>query len=163
MKGKNLIKEHENGLMPANFEYLVINLSGAYEKKLIRNSFTSEPEGQTKFFDDLLFPLAEEEGLIVNSPTLYKSYIHQANLTHYVIEGMFFDLETFILTKIKFYLQHHNNSNLTIEEACLNAVSNGDYEIELVSEEVISADGIEIDLTDGKYQSASNIIDENEK
>ena len=164
IESKNQLKvKTENGFIVVDFsmfEYLVKNAGFAFQNESIEN-FADPPLDTTKFFDDLLTPLTEKTGLIVSSFTLYKNFVCKENNINYIIEGSFVDLKTFKLKKINFYLQHHENSN--IKEACQNAVDNGEYEIVLVSEEVISADGIEIDLTDGKYQSASNIIDENEK
>ena len=158
-----MIVKVENGFIVldfSNFQDLLIHFSSIDQKNVI-GSFNNVLEGQSKFFDDLLLPLAQKQGLIDNSKFLYKDYFLGTTKTNHIIKGSYFDLNTLEIKEIEFQLPHHNISK--VEEACQNAVDNGEYEIVLVSEKVITADGIEIDLTDGEYQSVSNIIDENEK
>lgn len=158
----DLFLKTENGIIVIRFDYLINKLDNSYvENKTHEGSYADPPLNQTKFFNDLLLPLAEKEGLIADSSTLYKNYILKYSNKRYKVEGYYYDSKTQLYKEIYFYLNDDGSS--TIEEACQNAVDNGEYEIVFGTEKVITADGIEIDLTDGEYQSASNIIDENEK
>ena len=158
----DLFLKTENGIIVIRFDYLINKLDNSYvENKTHEGSYADPPLNQTKFFNDLLLPLAEKEGLIADSSTLYKNYILKYSNKRYKVEGYYYDSKTQLYKEIYFYLNDDGSS--TIEEACQNAVDNGAYEIVFGTEKVITADGIEIDLTGGKYQSASNIVDENEK
>ena len=158
----DLFLKTENGITVIRFDYLINKLDNSYvENKTHEGSYADPPLNQTKFFNDLLLPLAEKEGLIADSSTLYKNYILKYSNKRYKVEGYYYDSKTQLYKEIYFYLNDDGSS--TIEEACQNAVDNGEYEIVFGTEKVITADGIEIDLTDGKYQSASNSVNENEK
>lgn len=153
----DLFLKTENGIIVIRFDYLINKLDNSYvENKTHEGSYADPPLNQTKFFNDLLLPLAEKEGLIADSSTLYKNYILKYSNKRYKVEGYYYDSKTQLYKEIYFYLNDDGSS--TIEEACQNAVDNGEYEIVFGTEKVITADGIEIDLTDGEYQSASNII-----